>query len=74
MRKGQVLYYIYEDCFSIGVDAILITDVRESYFLGVDSDGIIYRFRLEDVGEIIFFSPEEGVKKFTAQRRRVQAC
>ena len=73
MSKGQVLYYIYADCFSIGVDPIMITCIYDNGFKGIDSDGCTYTFQFSDIGEILFYSPEEGIKKFKKSHQMV-AC
>lgn len=62
MSKGQILYYIYVDCYRIGADPIMITGVYDDYFKGIDSDGCTYTFKFSDIGDILFYSPEEGIK------------
>lgn len=73
MSKGQILYYIYVDCYKIVADPIMITGIYDDYFKGIDSDGCTYTFKFSDIGDILFYSPEEGIKKFKASHQMV-AC
>ena len=55
MSKGQILYYIYVDCYRIGADPIMITGIYDDYFKGIDSDGCTYTFKFSDIGDILFY-------------------
>lgn len=71
MSRGQILYYIYADCYKIGADPIMITKIMEHGFMGIDSDGCTYKFNYSDIGEILFYSPEEGIKKFRRSHQQM---